>query len=448
MTDDGARRGGPIDAVLSAAGAGPPAMDELVGGAGPVLALVSGGRDSVCLLDVLVTLLGAERVSALHVDYGLRPESGQDADHVRALCARLGVPVRVHRARRAPGDRGNVQAWAREVRYAQAERAAPPGAPIATGHTSTDQLETVLYRLASSPGRRALLGMAPIHGRVVRPLLGVSREQTAAYCTARGLRWREDASNASPLYARARVREGLAQALREIHPEAERNALRTIGLLREEADVLARVVDSVLEGGDRVALSRLAELPPALARLVAVRLAEDAAGRLVPAAGTRVAELLALAPRGGSASLDLGGGVRAIVEYGVLRFAAGAEPPVPEPVVLEVPGVAGFGAWTVRCLPAAGARPAEPGSLDADRLGASVLVRPWRPGDRIRTDRGSRTLADLFIDRHVPRAERRVIPVVEAAGAIAWVPGVAAGASFAATPATRRAVRLLAQRLA
>lgn len=458
MTDDGARRGDPIDAVLSAVSAGPPALTELVGGAGAVLALVSGGRDSVCLLDVLVTLLGPELVSALHVDYGLRPESGQDADHVRALCARLGVPVRVHRARRAPRDRGNVQAWAREVRYAQAERAAPAGAPIATGHTSTDQLETVLYRLASSPGRRALLGMAPVHGRVVRPLLGVSREQTAAYCTARGLPWREDPSNASPLYARARVREGLAQALREIHPAAERNALRTVALLRDESAVLDQAVSSVLAGADRIALARLAECPPALARLVAIRLAEDAAGTLVPAAGTRLAELLALARGGGSASLDLGGGVRAIVEYGVLRFSAAGPPPVPGAVALPVPGAARFGRWELRCelgRPDAAGRPGSndrPGCgdralLDADALGAPLVVRPWRPGDRMAPAGlgGTKALADLFIDRRVPRIGRGTVPVLEAGGQIAWVPGVAVADPFSVAAHTRRTICLTAR---
>ena len=75
------------------------------------------------------------------------------------------------------------------------------GADVAAGHTATDQVETILYRLASSPSRRALLGMRPREGRLVRPLLGVTRAQTAGHCRDRGLRWREDDSNAS-----ARVR--------------------------------------------------------------------------------------------------------------------------------------------------------------------------------------------------------------------------------------------------
>src|SRR5690349_9822208 len=120
--------------------------------AGPVLVLFSGGRDSTCLLDLAVRLAGPVR--ALHVNYGLREAADADEAHCRALCERLAVPLEVTRAA-YPG--GNVQAWAREVRYAEAARLAG-GARVAAGHTATDQVETVLYRLAASPGRRALLG--------------------------------------------------------------------------------------------------------------------------------------------------------------------------------------------------------------------------------------------------------------------------------------------------
>ena len=281
----------------------------------PVVVLLSGGRDSMCLLDVAVRLSGAGAVSALHVDYGLRDEAAGDAAHCRDLCAALGVGLDVHVARRPDGP-GNVQAWAREERLgAGARLAAGRGARLATGHTATDQAETVLYRLAASPGRRALLGMAPRDGIVVRPLLGVTRAQTAAYCTARGLAWREDASNASPAYARNRARAGLVPALRELHPAAEANVVRTAELLRDEAAVLDEVVGTVLAGRDEIAVEHLAALPPALARLVVRRLAEDASGALCARAPGRVAELLRL----GDGALDLGDGARAVVRDGVLR---------------------------------------------------------------------------------------------------------------------------------
>ncbi len=280
-----------------------------------VVVLLSGGRDSVCLLDVAVRLAGAKAVTALHVNYGLRAASDEDEAHCRALCEGLGVALDVHGVRR-PDDAGNLQAWARDVRLAGGARlAVARGARLATGHTASDQAETILYRLAASPGRRALLGMAARDGLLVRPLLGVTRQQTAAHCSARGLAWCEDASNADPAYARNRARAGLVPALRELHPAAEANVVRTAELLRDEAAVLDEVVDTALAGRDEIAVTHLAALPPALARLVVRRLAEDAAGRLCARAAARLPDILAL----GGGSIDLGDGARAVVEDGMLR---------------------------------------------------------------------------------------------------------------------------------
>jgi tRNA(Ile)-lysidine synthase len=210
-----------------------------------------------------------------------------------------------------------VQAWARDVRYEAARRLARGEADVAAGHTATDQVETILYRLASSPSRRALLGMRPRAGDVVRPLLAVAREETGAYCRERGLAWREDSSNDSDAYARGRVRRTLVPALRAVHPAAERNVLSVAETLREEADVLDELVDGVLRGADTVRLDALRTLPPALARLVAQRLADGAAGRPAPGTARRVPEVLAL--RNGGA-LDLPHGLRAVVRGGILRF--------------------------------------------------------------------------------------------------------------------------------
>jgi tRNA(Ile)-lysidine synthase len=216
---------------------------------------------------------------------------------------------------------GNLQAWAREVRYAEAERlAAERDALIATGHTASDQVETILYRLAASPGRRALLGMPAAEGRLVRPLLGLSREQTAAYCTTAGLAFSQDASNEDPRFARARVRHGVVPALRAVHPAAEANVLRTAALLREETELLEALVDDELGRRDAVEISRLKEMAPALARMVVVRLAEQAAGTYVPQAGERVGELLELGRRGGRSELHVGGRAGAVIEDGVLRM--------------------------------------------------------------------------------------------------------------------------------
>jgi len=416
-----------------------------------LVVMTSGGRDSVCLLDVAVTLLGAEQVHALHVNYGLRAGADDDEHHCAGLCAQLGVDLHVVRAERPGEGRGNLQAWARDVRYGAAtRRALELEAMVASGHTASDQAETVLYRLAASPGRRALLGMSPRDGRLLRPLLAVSRRDTGAYCRARNLDWREDPDNDSDRWARGRVRHGLLPALRRVHPAAEANVLRTATLLRDEAAVLDEVVSTALAGRDRIALERLAELPDALARLVVVRLAEHAAGEGLPAAGGRVRELLELAGRGGSTSLDLGGGVRAVVEYGVLRMSGTGDEPEPEAVALAVGGRAQFGRWEV-CCEVSGAGTREPACavlLDAEKVRGGLRVRAWRAGDRMAPPgvHGTRTLADLFTDRKLARAQRHSHPVVEVEGAIVWVPLIAADRRFLAAVGTSDVLRLSALR--
>ena len=143
----------------------------LVRGGEALLVLLSGGGDSVALLDIALRL-GAE-VAALHVNYGLRDGADEDEAFCRALCERLGVGLTAERVTLPEG--GNLQDRAREARYALAERVA--AGDYAAAHTASDQAETVLYRLAVSPGRRALLGMEARRGRLVRPLLRVTRPE-------------------------------------------------------------------------------------------------------------------------------------------------------------------------------------------------------------------------------------------------------------------------------
>jgi tRNA(Ile)-lysidine synthase len=401
-----------------------------------VVVLLSGGRDSVCLLDLAVRLAGP--VTALHLNYGLRPSADGDEEFCAALCERLGAAFEVRRPR---GPRGNLQAWARDRRYAEADAfARPRDALVAVGHTASDQVETVLYRLAASPGRRALLGMPERDGRLVRPLLGSTREETAAHCRERGLPWREDPTNADTEFARNRVRAELLPALRGLHPAAEQNVLRTLAVLRDEAAVLDDLVAATLAEPE---VERLAALPPALARLAVQALADRAADCRAPAVGGRADEILALGAGGGTAALDVGGGLRAVVEYGRLRFEAGASAPAPAPVLLAVPGRAAWGAGELTCERAADL-PLGDGVLDADTLADRLEVRPWRDGDRMRPLGlgGSRTLQDLFTDRKVPRARRRLVPVVVSGGEIAWVPGVATGEPFRVTERTVMRARL------
>jgi tRNA(Ile)-lysidine synthase len=394
----------------------------------PVLVLLSGGGDSVCLLDVALRL--EARASALHVNYGLRPGAEEDEAFVRDLCSRLEVPLHVERLELPDG--GNLQERARDARYALADSLAV--GDYAAAHTASDQAETVLYRLAVSPGSRALLGMEPRRGRLVRPLLGVTRSEVRDYLRARGLEWREDPSNADRRFARARVRHDLLEALRTVGPAAERTIAETARQLREEAEVLDAAVAETIEelgGGPAVSLASLREKPPALRRLVLRRLAGD---RPVPES------ILDLDDRG-TKTLDLGGGLRAIAEYGTLRFTRAREEAVPDPVELTVPGHARFGDWEVE------ARLGGAGEVSVSGLGPILTVRAWREGDRMRPAGlgGTKTLQDLFTDRKVPRALRRTLPVVESEGEIVWVAGVAVDERFAAGEDEAGAVSLSAR---
>jgi tRNA(Ile)-lysidine synthase len=409
----------------------------------PLLVLLSGGGDSVCLLDVVLRL-GAE-ATALHVNYGLREDAGDDEAFCSELCARLGVELAVERVSLGePG--GNLQERARDARYALAERLAP--GDYAAAHTATDQAETVIYRLAVSPGSRALHGMEPRRGRLVRPLLRATRDELRAYLRARGLAWREDPSNADRRFARARVRHDVLDALRQLSPAAERTIAETALQLREEADVLRSAADEALEGlggGPAVSLAELRSHPPALARLVLRGLAESAEGAPRSLSREEADAILRLGTdRGGTRSLDLGGGLRAVCEYGTLRFTRDprAEPPPPAP--LAVPGTARFGDWEVEAARGG----AGDVSVSGEALGPQAVVRAWRDGDRMRPVGvgGTKSLQDLFTDRKVPRALRRTLPVVESGGQVVWVAGVALDERFAAPEGEPGAVALSARR--
>jgi tRNA(Ile)-lysidine synthase len=288
--------------------------------------------------------------------------------------------------------------------------------------------------------------MSPRDGRLVRPLLSVTREQTAAYCRERGLAWREDETNSSPAFARGRIRTGLLPALHEIHPAAEQNILALAELLRDEAAVLDALVEEVLGGAREIELTRLEKLPLSLQRLVVQRLADQAGGG--PAAGVarRAIELVAL-KRSGTAMLDLPGGLTAVAEYGVLRIldARTLLVPSPAPVSLPVPGKVKFGAYEILCEACAAV--GEQGVLDREMLGAELLVRPWRPGDRMSPLGlgGRKSLQDLFTARRVPRRDRGTVAVVESGGEIAWVAGIATSERFKVTDRTTTAVRLSAR---
>ncbi|MGI8728025.1 MAG: tRNA lysidine(34) synthetase TilS [Solirubrobacterales bacterium] len=396
------------------------------------VALLSGGADSACLTAALVAVCGPSSVAAIHLNYGLRDDSDAGEEAARRLCARLKIDLHIERPDLGAG---NLQARAREARYAAAERLRTRlGAEwIATGHTRTDLAETLLYRLAVSPGTRALRTMRTRRGRVLRPLLEVDRDRLRTLARACELPFADDPTNLDDRFARNRIRHEVAPVLREIGPQLERNLALTHAELVEEGELLEQYAAVELgsagevEGG-AVASTTLEGMVPVLRRIALRRMAERVAGTSVTFGSAELRRVERALAGTESRTVELGRGLRAICEAGTVRFTTGeAEPP--DPATLSVPGTARFGGWEVRAEVVDPA-PSPEGDLaliDPSVVGDRLEVRSWRQGDRIQPlgMSGRKSLQDLFVDAKVPRSLRRRLPVVARGEEIIWVAGVA-----------------------
>ena len=425
-----------------------------------LLVAVSGGVDSMVLLDVLTRLqerLGL-RLYVAHVHHGLRGKAAdRDATLVVAEAARRGLGVNVCRLDPATRRRGeSVQMWARAARYGCLEDVAARvrASRIALGHTLDDQAETVLLHLLRGTGPRGLAGIPPLRHRILRPLIGVSRVEIEAHAATHHLAYRTDASNASDKYLRNRLRHHLLPLLaKEYNPRIAHSLAALAALMREDEAALSAQAESLLAQGTweagpaaRFAVAVLHGAPPALVR----RVFQDAFQRAGPE-GTRgqhgltrrhLEALHRLLTREGVVRLP--GGAEARREAGMITIGPSsggtpatpgmpAEAPEPRVEISMRPGV-----WTswlplacrvrVRQL-AAGRRAAHQSPwqeiLSPTLLEAPLLLRGWRPGDRFRPLGmwGEKKLQDFFVDAKIPRQERARIPLLLAGGRIAWVVG-------------------------
>lgn len=421
-----------------------------------VVAMYSGGPDSTAMLAGLVRVLGADGVVALHMNYGLRPDSDEDQAACEGACRSLEVEIYVAR----PGAReGNLHDWARRERYRAAEglRAERGLDWIAVGHTSTDLAETVLYRLASSPGTRAMAAMPTRRGRIVRPLLSIDRSEARAAAVEAGLPFVDDPSNLDPYFARSRIRKEVLPVLGEINPGAVGNISRTRDEVEEESGFVSSIAAGLVvrdpAGRPFIAADELIAVHPAVARHAIRLLAEAATSEQAPASIARTAEVRRLCGRPEGGSVDLGGGLSVAVESGAVTAGrSGVLPVGPEPATLDLPGETGWGTWRLSAEKVPGpVRPRGPevATLDAAALPDRVEVRSWAEGDRIRQlgMSGSKPVADLFAERGVRRGDRSSHPVVVAGEEVVWVPGVAVADRFRIAPDTPEVVLLTADHL-
>ena len=444
---------------------------------GRVLVALSGGSDSVALLLLMRTLEQRGDVvlaGAAHLNHQLRStESDDDESFCRDLTERLGVPFiseRIDVTALARSEKRSIEDAARRARYAFFERAAVAvhADVIATGHTRDDQAETFLLRILRGAGTRGLGSIRPRRGRVIRPLLDVTRDDLRAFLAAAGEFFREDASNADVRIPRNRVRHELLPLLRtrfsprmvEVLAREAELAQRDEDFLQQQAIDLARRIVLSENGSEiRLAAPALHAAHPALSSRVAQDVLERFSdGRAI--ALEHVTALLGLAGRASDGAIALPGqeAVRVGQEVVLRPAVRGRRTKVNSFVFpLSIPGEVRSGEWEIGAAEAAGpvaarkwaAKGTEVG-VQAAQVAFPLAVRNRRPGDRFRPigAPGQRKLQDFLVDRKVPRVERDALPlVVDGRDRIVWVPGQAVAEEFKVSDPSRPVILFTVRRL-
>jgi tRNA(Ile)-lysidine synthase len=462
-----------------------------------VLVAVSGGPDSVALLSALHALAPELRLDlhVAHLDHGWRGRaSARDAEFVRRLATRLGLPVTVGHLGRAAWEAAGARVPSREARARELRSefllsaAKDLGARrVALGHTRDDQAESLLLRLMRGSGARGLAGIYPVvDGVFIRPLIELRRRQVIAHLKTRRLRYRIDATNKDQTLSRNRVRRRLLPLLaKEFNPAIVETLAQTADLMREEDDLLGRIAEAEagrisrpVAGGTALLAAALRGLPVALQRRVLRGRIAAVRGDLRGITLRHVDEALGLLQAGrerGSICLPRGLVVRRrgedllVLRPPAAAFAAatdvgetsgaGGKPGTGAPAgcteaLCPVPGevaLPGFGvriraslldrAETPVDLKTAGR---ERAYLDADLVPGPLLIRPRRPGDRFVPlgAPGTRKVKAFLIDRKIPVDDRGRIPLVLTGDRIAWVVDHAIDERFKVTGSTRRVLVL------
>ena len=418
-----------------------------------VLIAVSGGPDSLALLDLLVEArihLALDLLVA-HLDHGVHPDSGLVAQRVQMAAARYGLPFEMGRL--ALGAE-STETGAREHRYAWLEGARRrTGADwILTAHHADDQVETILMRVLAGSGPAGLAGMASQQRRVVRPLLPFRRAELEEHVRSAGLDPWLDPANADPRHQRSWIRAELLPKLRGRLGEVDSNLLRVAHHAAADRAAWDAVLD-VLPGldlrgepaGISVAAHVLGKYDSALTQATILALARRAGCPLGPTRAQRVISLLRSGSSGDRA--PLGGLWTAELSFGrlLIRHAPTEPPPLPWALTRHE-GAGAWGRWRFRWQREVVPEQQERSALSAWFTLEPLTVRAWIPGDRVRPlgGTGRRLIVRCFQDARVPRSSRRSWPVITGTRDIVWVPGVCRSAEWV-PPAGVEALRVDAQ---
>lgn len=401
---------------------------------GVALVAVSGGTDSLALLDLLTRspAAGSLVLHVAHVDHGIHPESAQVAERVRAVAARYGLPVHVGRLALGPGA---TETAARVARYAWLGELADELSAelILTAHQQNDQVETILMRALKGSGPAGLAGIAPRRGNLVRPLLPFRREELASHLHSLGLEAWDDPANQDLQHERSWIRHELLPALRRRFPLVDR---KLIELGRQAASqraawdaILERLPDLELQrtcAGVSVAASPLHGYDSSAQRALLGALGRRVGCLIGPGRASRLQSLLAGGRSG--AVVELGNGYAAELSFGRLRLFRGpAHPLLWESAVVEGDqGQAPVGPWRITWWTEPAPERMERNAASSWFPTGSYLVRTWREGDRIRPlgAMGRRLVVRCMQDARIARSQRATWPVIEQAGTIVWVPGI------------------------
>ena len=428
-------------------------------------AAVSGGADSVFLLHALHE--HGFPLSVIHIDHGIRGAASiADAEFVRNLAASFGLPFHLHSAD-VPSMDGNLEESARNVRQSFYAELIASGTVdrVATGHTRSDQAETVLYRILRGSGLTGLSGILPVTEEgLVRPLLEIDRSEIEAWLGERSIAWREDATNQDRTYTRNRLRHEILPLLREtFNPQLDAALSNLATLARDEESYwgtqLANSQQPIANRGEPVILhvSQLTEVPTALARRMLRHVVEASCLRSLDFPHIERVLEMARSPEGHDRVQLPGLDVCRSFDWIRLAPASTAPDALDDfSFPLQVPG-------SVE-LPRSGARitlqvlekeaVASPcvtvvNELDWQRFsrgrGApSLELRNWRPGDQYRRVGHSKSekIKFFFQEARIPLWERGNWPIITYNEDIVWARRFGPAAEFATGPETRSVLRV------